>query len=62
MFLGSGMPCKRISEQQNQLVVLEATLRLVGDMIIFYSEELILWAELQAGEVQCHCYREEDKL
>lgn len=41
------MPCKRISEQQNQLVVLEVTLRLLGDMISFYLEEQILWAELQ---------------
>lgn len=47
MFLGSGMPCKRISEQQNQLVVLEVTLRLLGDMISFYLEEQIVWAELQ---------------
>lgn len=33
------MPCKRISEQQNQLVVSEVTLRLFGDTIILYLEE-----------------------
>lgn len=59
MFLGSGMPCKRISEQQNQLVVSEVTLRLFGDMIILYLEEQMWWAELR--EVLCHCYREENK-
>lgn len=40
------MPCKGISEQQNQLVLLEVALRLLGDMIIFYLEEKIVWAEL----------------
>lgn len=48
MFWGSGMPCKRISEQQNQLVVSEVTLRLFGDTIILYLEEQMWWAELLA--------------
>lgn len=48
MFRGSGMPCKRISEQQNQLVVSEVTLRLFGDTIILYLEEQMWWAELLA--------------
>lgn len=56
---GSGMPCKRISERWNQLVVFKVTLRLLDDMIIFYLEEHILQAQLLSGQVQCHCYREE---
>ena len=48
MFRGSGMPCKRISGQQNQLVVSEVTLRLFGDTIILYLEEQMWWAELLA--------------